>query len=245
MDEKLKGVAKAILPRSVFNKLRDARDYGEVRSHAFRRAKASRIQFHSGLGDSSALLYGLVRSMKPKVCVEIGSARGNSACAVASALKENGSGKLYAIDPHIPTDWNDEHSVDTFATLRANLGRLGLVEQVEIVRSMSDEAAASWRLPIDLIFIDGDHTYEGVKRDWDLFTPHVGTFGVVVFHDTIWDLRPPSNWDRAAVMGVPRFVDDLRAAGYQTITIDRDCGVTLVQPRVGGVPLRNPVTTPP
>src|SRR5437764_11581830 len=48
-------------------------------------AKADGIDFDSGLGDSANLLYGLVRAMKPEVCVEIGSARGKSACYIGMA----------------------------------------------------------------------------------------------------------------------------------------------------------------
>ncbi len=55
---------------------------------------AETFDFQSGLGDSGWLLYGLARSMKPQVCVEIGSARGKSACAVGLALLRNGGGKL-------------------------------------------------------------------------------------------------------------------------------------------------------
>ena len=58
----------------------------------------------SGLGDSAWILYALARSLKPTVCVEIGSARGKSACFVGQALHENGHGKLYAIDPHNVND---------------------------------------------------------------------------------------------------------------------------------------------
>ena len=53
--------------------------------------------------DSSWLLYALTRSLKPRICVEIGSARGKSACAVGLALQRNGGGKLFAIDPHSAT----------------------------------------------------------------------------------------------------------------------------------------------
>jgi hypothetical protein len=38
-------------------------------------------------------------------------------------------------------------------------------------------------------------------------------------------------------MGVPRFVEELRRKGHPVITIDRDCGLSLVQNRVGGLPL--------
>jgi predicted O-methyltransferase YrrM len=207
-----------------------------VANNLVQHARADRIPFFSGLGDSSNVLYGLARSMKPEVCVEIGSARGRSACFVGMALRENGFGKLYAIDPHARTQWNDNQSVDTFEIITRNLNTLGLADQVEIVRQTSHEAAQQWTRKIDLIFIDGDHSYEGVKKDWDLFVPHVREFGFVVFHDTLWNLRPDPKWSRAD-MGVPQFVEDLRRDGYPVLTIDRDCGVSLVQPKKGGVAL--------
>lgn len=204
--------------------------------NALRRAKAERMAFHSGLGDSANLLYGLVRSMKPETCVEIGSARGKSACYIGMALKENGGGQLYAIDPHMPSNWNDPGSVDSIELFRANIAALGLAEQITIIRALSEEAARHWDRAIDLMFIDGDHSYDGVKRDWELFLPYVKPFGVVVFHDTIWDLTTPDLGGRPD-LGVPRFVDELRRQGYQALTIDRDCGLTLIQPTLGGIPL--------
>jgi predicted O-methyltransferase YrrM len=199
-------------------------------------ALLDRIDFGSGLGDSANLLYGLVRAMKPAVCVEIGSARGRSACFIAMALRENGGGRLHAIDPHRPTAWNDSGAAETLAVMQRNLERLRLAPYVEIVRATSEEAAAGWTHLIDLLFIDGDHSYDGVRRDWDLFVPHVAEFGVVVFHDTIWDVRPDPRWHRPD-MGVPRFVEELREAGFPVVTLARDCGVSLVQPVRGGAVL--------
>lgn len=175
--------------------------------------------------------------MKPQLCVEIGSARGKSASFIGLALKQNGSGKLMAIDPHARTDWNDSDSVDTFEVITHNLNVLKLTAQVEIVRQSSDVAAKNWNRQIDMIFIDGDHSYEGVKRDWELFVPHVREFGVVIFHDTLWDIRPDPRWQRND-MGVPKFMEELRQEGYPLITIDRDFGVSMVQPRKGGIPLQ-------
>ena len=223
-----------------FSPLRIAR-FVARRTRQFKRLlmhfKANKINFLSGLGDSSYLLYGLVRSMKPEVCVEIGSARGRSTCFIGMALKENGRGKLFAIDPHQLTNWNDYKSVDTFEIIMNNLAALHITNQVEIVRMTSEEAARGWSRQIDMIFIDGDHTYDGIKRDWELFVPHLTTFGVVIFHDTIWDLRPDPRWSRSD-MGVPRFVDELRQQGYPVLTIDKDRGVSLIQPAQGGIPLQ-------
>jgi predicted O-methyltransferase YrrM len=209
---------------------------------AYLQAKSHRMAFGSGLGSSCDLLYGLVRSMKPNLCVEIGSARGRSACSIGMALKENGRGKLKAIDPHRKTEWNDYQSVDTFETITHNLSVLELTDWVEILRCTSDEAAKGWTATIDMIFIDGDHSYPGVKHDWELFVPHVGPFGVVVFHDTLWDLLSNLGPVRGD-MGVPRFVEELRSEGYPVITIDKDYGVSMVQPAKGGVPLRRMPTS--
>lgn len=87
-----------------------------------------------------------------------------------------------------------------------------------------------------MLFIDGNHPYEGVKRDWDILHPKVSRFGVVIFGDTIRDLRPPTEWNRAE-MGVPRLVDQVRKNGFPVITLVRDYRTSLVQPRRNGIPL--------
>ena len=38
---------------------------------------------------------------------------------------------------------------------------------------------------IDFLFIDGDHTYEGVKRDFEVFSPLVKKSGLIAFHDIL------------------------------------------------------------
>jgi len=187
----------------------------------------------SGLEQGAWCLHGLALSMKASVCVEIGSAAGQSACYVGLALKQMGQGRLYAIDPHTVTAWNDPRAVDSFEMMQGNLRMFKVEDYVEIIRDYSQNAAKNWTLPIDLLFIDGDHTYEGVKHDWEAFSPHVKPFGVVVFHDTAWDLDvgplPDDN-----PMGVPRFVEELRIEGYPVITLDKHHGISMVQMTKGG-----------
>ncbi len=200
-------------------------------------SKLQELTAQSGLGDSAYLLYALVKSAKPKVVVEIGSARGRSTCFMAMALRENGSGKVFAIDPHTATAWNDTDSIDTYDILKSNVASLGLTSYVEILRKTSGEVADGWNQEIDILFIDGDHSYEGAKGDWDLFSPFVKPFGSVIFHDTLWDLKPDPRYARPD-MGVPRLVEELRAQGYPVITLDQDFGVSMVQPVRQGVRLR-------
>jgi len=52
--------------------------------------------------------------------------------------------------------------------------------------------------PLDLLFIDGDHTYEGVKKDWEMYSPRVRPGGLVVFHDVAGnyqETRVKAFWD--------------------------------------------------
>lgn len=39
--------------------------------------------------------------------------------------------------------------------------------------------------PVDLLFLDGDHTYEGTSQDFAMYAPLVGTGGAIVFHDIV------------------------------------------------------------
>jgi predicted O-methyltransferase YrrM len=51
---------------------------------------------------------------------------------------------------------------------------------------------------LDFLFIDGDHTYNGVKTDFEMCSKLVKKGGIIAFHDTV--PGPPEN-----VGGVPRF----------------------------------------
>ena len=194
--------------------------------------------FLSGLGDSAWLLYGLTRSLKPRVCVETGSAQGKSACYVGMALKDNGQGKLYAIDPHTKTDWNDWYSVDTLDSFNRNIRKAGVSQYVELLRGTSAEIAPGWNQGIDLLFIDGDHSYEGVRFDWETFSKYLTEFSITVFHDTTYEFAPDYDIN-SCKLGVARLVDELRIEGYPVITINQDFGVSILQSSKGGIRLSN------
>jgi len=56
---------------------------------------------------------------------------------------------------------------------------------------------------IDLLFIDGDHSYEGVKKDFELYSPLVAAGGMIAFHDIV-------DGAEVSVGGVPRFWRELK-----------------------------------
>ena len=203
------------------------------------RVYMSRVNWGSGLGQGGFLLYALVRCLEPDVVVEIGSARGHSTCTMALACQHNTRGKVYGIDPHEPTAWSDTGAgKGTEEFLRERLRMYGLEDRCEVVRATSAEAAKNWDRPIDLLFIDGDHTYEGVKTDFECFKPWLAGKALVVFHDSTWDYeswRQAKERDsRTQEIGVPQFLEELRQAGYHSVTLPKIPGLTILDPHVGG-----------
>ncbi|NQV88102.1 MAG: class I SAM-dependent methyltransferase [Parcubacteria group bacterium] len=59
---------------------------------------------------------------------------------------------------------------------------------------------------LDVLFIDGDHSYEGIKKDFDMYTSLVKSGGIVAFHDIVPGLE-------ANVGGVPNFWQEIKE-GY-------------------------------
>ena len=88
-------------------------------------------------------------------------------------------------------------------------------QHLHLVRADSHDAATAERIrellagePLDFLFIDGDHTYEGVKRDFQLYSPLVAPGGLVGLHDIV---RRP---DQPRIE-VWQFWDELKASALE------------------------------
>jgi len=129
--------------------------------------------------------------------VEVGSWMGASTCFLAAGLKGNGA-KVYAVDNFKglstcgeDSAWYNRHfrrlgADSTLEIFRANFAALDLSARAEPVVSDSIAAAramASRHGSIDLIFIDGDHSYEACWADIHAWAPFVRRGGVMAFHD--------------------------------------------------------------
>jgi predicted O-methyltransferase YrrM len=133
------------------------------------------------------LLYDLARRASGRgAIVEIGSWKGKSTIWLARGSRRGAGRPVYAVDPHTGSSEHRAHygAVDTVKEFTDNLRRAG-VEAGVIPRVMtSEEAAKTFAEPVELIFIDGGHEYELIKRDFDLWFPRVVDGGLMAFHDT-------------------------------------------------------------
>lgn len=112
------------------------------------------------------------------VIVELGVAEGVSALALREAMAENGT--LYLIDPFHLSRIPSLNFMKRVA--RRAVGGCGRGNVVWTPK-FSQDAAPGWNIPIDLLFIDGDHSDSGVERDWNDWSRFVKVGGVVIFHD--------------------------------------------------------------
>lgn len=125
--------------------------------------------------------------------VEIGSYLGRSTAFLAAGTKLANRERVVAVDhfrgspehqagqPFASTTLAQEGT--TFNRFMGNLRRHGLEDHVTPIVSSSADAAAAWSGPIRLLFIDGDHSYEASKRDFELWSRFVVPGGLIGFHD--------------------------------------------------------------
>jgi predicted O-methyltransferase YrrM len=124
----------------------------------------------------AALLRRYARGVKH--AVEIGVAEGGSACEIRHVIDPQGT--LYLIDPYPPGMLCGMSMTRTIARRLVNNVRRGSVIWDQ---RYSHEAAHEWLGEVDFLFIDGDHTYDAVRRDWQDWAPHVRRGGIVAMHD--------------------------------------------------------------
>lgn len=107
-------------------------------------------------------LYALTRMLKPQVIVESGTYRGLSACWMAKGCQENNTGKVYCIDNFSLKEHVDRYG-DPRTHLEGNLKACGIEGWVEILEGDADKV--QWPSTVDLIYVDGWHSYEATMHD--------------------------------------------------------------------------------
>jgi predicted O-methyltransferase YrrM len=128
-----------------------------------------------------ALYYMASTLPRGAYALEIGSYLGASTCYLASGLSRIG-GHLFCVDT-----WKNETMLegerDTFAEFLKNTQALR--DYITPIRKRSgDLKVEDIHIPLNLVFIDGDHSYLGVKSDFDRVAPWVAKDGTIAFHDS-------------------------------------------------------------
>jgi predicted O-methyltransferase YrrM len=144
-------------------------------------AHASQIESFTSESELRVLLNLALACPPDANILEIGSYLGKSTCFLAAGIKAKG-GKIYCVDT-----WQNETMptgiLNTMDTFMNNI--TPVAKSVICIRKLSSEIRKDdLDLPLDLVFIDGDHSYEAVRKDFEIISPWVHEDGIVAFHDS-------------------------------------------------------------
>jgi len=113
--------------------------------------------------------------------LEIGTYQGVSAARIAGALAPGGL--LYCVDPWPATEEKRGNN-PCWSICERHLRRSGVKNRIRILRGYSREMANRVPAQLDFAFVDGDHSWEGIKADWTIVSEKMLPGGVVCLHDS-------------------------------------------------------------
>jgi len=127
----------------------------------------------------------LVAALRPRLLVELGVHVGVSYCNFAEAmLREGVEGRCLGVDTFVGDSHTEAYDGSVLAALRAHhdprYGHFSTLRQATFDEAASEVAPGS----VDLLHIDGLHTYEAVRHDYETWAPKLSSQAIVLFHDT-------------------------------------------------------------
>jgi predicted O-methyltransferase YrrM len=135
--------------------------------------------------------YDLVSNVKPKTIVELGTYKGTSFFAMAQAIKDEGlKTKLIGVDTwegDIHTGFYQNQIYKDVKKIKSSFYKN---VQITLQQMTFDEALKEVKdHSIDVLHIDGLHTYEAVKHDFETWQDKVSETGIILFHDIHYKKR--------------------------------------------------------
>lgn len=147
--------------------------------------------------DEAITLFELAKGLtEPEPhAVEIGSWQGKSTVCIAQGLRHKLGAQLTCIDPfdasgdHESKDMYDGRASDLNGPLRRafeeNLKAAEVRDLVDVRVGFSHDHVAEVNESIDLLFLDGDHSYEAIRRDFEDWSPKIRHGGYLAMHDVV------------------------------------------------------------
>lgn len=153
-----------------------------------------------------ARVIALAKKLCPRAVLEIGLSVGGTFEIWPLLVPEGGT--IVGVDLSVPEPLRTFASTQTSKRVICIEGDSHSPAVLEEVRSMFPDG-------IDLLFIDGDHSYHGVKLDHVMYGPLVRTGGVILFHDIIPDHQERFGHRCLEYSGeVYRYWEQVRGAAY-------------------------------
>lgn len=177
-----------------------------------------------GLGTWSghlAFANDLITALRPSLIVELGTHWGESYFGFCQSVFQGGLSCLcYAIDTWLGDQHSELYGEEVFRDVarynEAHYRTFSYLLQTRFETAVDQFSYES----IDLLHIDGLHTYEAVKKDFEQWFPRVSPGGIVLFHDTA---------ARHSDFGVWAFWDELQKEFRKTFTFHHSWGLGVLR----------------
>lgn len=159
----------------------------------------------------------LVATMRPRQIVELGTHAGASYAAMCQAVRRGGFAcACTAVDSWAGDDHSGVYGEDVFAELLA-FNEAHFSDFSRLQRSNFDDAVGQFEDgSIDLLHIDGFHTYAAVRHDFETWRAKLSARAVVLFHDTDVRVRDYGVWT---------FWEEIRGTGFGSLEFTHAFGL--------------------
>nr|BCN22386.1 putative monosaccharide biosynthesis protein [Vibrio mimicus] len=136
-------------------------------------------------GGHREIAYYLVSEVKPKSIVELGTHWGVSLFSFLQAIKDNClDTKVHAIDTWEGESHAGIYGEEVFNFIKNSKKKYFNDIECSLIRKFFDDAVQLFDdNSVDIIHIDGLHTYEATKNDYYNWLPKLSSNGIIIFHD--------------------------------------------------------------
>ncbi len=164
--------------------------------------------------------YDLVRNLKPQTIVELGTHKGGSFFSFCQAVKDAKlKTKLFAIDTWKGDKHTGAYDSQMYKHVKEIKNKLYPNQNIKLLRKTFDETKKNFKdNSIDILHIDGFHTYKAVKHDFDNWSKKVKSDGLIFLHDT---------HEKKSNFGVHLLWAELKKT-YQTIEFSHSHGLGII-----------------
>lgn len=175
--------------------------------------------------------YALIRNLKPKRVLCIGSKYGFVPAVCAAGCRDNNFGKVDFVDAGFDIDDFSGPGVHwggvgfwKKCNPKKYFGRFGLADYIDLYVMKSGGFAKKFpKRKYDYIHIDGDHSYLGVRSDFELFWKRLNKNGFMALHDIA---SPDKDGN---VYGTRKFWKELKKKNKTALEFNQDPGVGIIQ----------------